>query len=98
MLSEKNNILILNQYAKSIYEDQMPYIIYDDIKSLSKNLHGGANNPENASTTRRAYPLSIFNVNHLGIWSYRKQAYIILRKIVYGIVLQLVQKGSYKYT
>ena len=52
MLSEKNNILIVNQYAKSIYEDQMPYIIYDNIKSLSKNLHGGANNPENASTRK----------------------------------------------
>ena len=49
MLSEKNNTLILNQYAKSIHEDKMLYITYTDIKSLSKKLHGGASNPENVS-------------------------------------------------
>ena len=50
MFSEKINTLILNQSAKSIYEDQMPYIIYAEIKSLSKKLHGYENNPKNALT------------------------------------------------
>ena len=52
MLPEKNNTLILNQYWKSIHEDQIAYIIYADIKSFSEKLHGGANNPENASTRK----------------------------------------------
>ena len=50
MLSEKINTLTLNQYAKSIYENQMPYIIYSEIKSLSKKLHGCENNPKNTLT------------------------------------------------
>ena len=52
MLFENNNTLILNQYAKSIFEDKMPCIIYADIKSLSKKLHGSASNPENASKNK----------------------------------------------
>ena len=69
MLFEKNNTLILSQYAKSIFEDKMPYIIYADIKSLSKKLHGSASISKNylKKRSRQAYSLWILNVNHLGI-------------------------------
>ena len=46
--SEKNNILEFNQYMKS---DEMPYIIYADIKSLSKKIDGCVNKPEFSSKT-----------------------------------------------
>ena len=49
MPSEKDNILEFNQYMKS---DKMPYINYADIESLIKKTDGGANNPENPSTTK----------------------------------------------
>ena len=47
--TEKGNILEFNQYVKS---DKIPYIIYADIESLFKKIHGCANNPENSSTTK----------------------------------------------
>ena len=37
MPSEKNNILVFNQYMKS---DKLLYIIYIDIESLIKNVDG----------------------------------------------------------
>ena len=49
MLSEKDNILLFNQYMKS---DKMPYIIYVDIESLIKKLDGCANNPANSSSAK----------------------------------------------
>ena len=49
MPSEKVNILEFNQYMNS---DKMPYIIYGDIKSLSRKIDGCGNNPENSSTTK----------------------------------------------
>ena len=50
--------------------DKMLYITYVDIESLIKKPDRCANNPE--------YSLWVFNVNNLGISSYRKQAYFIL--------------------
>ena len=49
MPSEKENILEFNQYMKS---DKMPYVIYADIDSLIKKIHGYADNPENFSTAK----------------------------------------------
>ena len=50
MPSGKYNILELNQDMKS---DKMTFIIYADLKYLLyKKIDGGANNPENFSTTK----------------------------------------------
>ena len=49
MPSEKDKILKFNQYLKS---DEMPYIIYADLRSLIKKIDGCANNPEHSSTTK----------------------------------------------
>ena len=43
MLSEKDNILEINQKMKS---DKIPYIIYADIESLIKRIEECANNQE----------------------------------------------------
>ena len=47
--SGKYNILEFNQYMKS---DKMPYIIYADTESLTKEVDGYVNNPEKSSTTK----------------------------------------------
>ena len=69
MLFEKNNTLILNQCAKSIFEDKMPYIIYAGIKSLSKKLHGSASNPENSSK-KEAGKLILCGYSMSTIWAF----------------------------
>ena len=43
MLSEKDNILEINQKMKS---DKIPYIIYADIESLIKRIEECTNNQE----------------------------------------------------
>ena len=43
MLSEKDNILEINQKMKS---DKIPYIIYADIESLIKRIEECVNNQE----------------------------------------------------
>ena len=45
MSLEKDNILEFNQYMKS---DEMSYIIYAGIESLTGKIYGCANNPENS--------------------------------------------------
>ena len=47
MASEKDNILEFNQYMMS---DKMLFIVYTDIESLIKILHGYENDPEKSST------------------------------------------------
>ena len=49
MPSEKDNILEFNQYMKS---HKMACIIYAEIESLVRKIHGCANNPENSATTK----------------------------------------------
>ena len=49
MPSEKDNILEFNQYMKP---DKMPYITHADTESLTKEIGGCANNPENYSTIK----------------------------------------------
>ena len=49
MSLEKDNILEFNQYMKS---DEMSYIIYAGIESLTGKIYGCANNPENSWTTK----------------------------------------------
>ena len=69
MLSEKDNILEINQKMKS---DKIPYIIYADVESLIKKIEGCANNPENSSTGKIdehvscGYPISaIWAFDHI---------------------------------
>ena len=49
MLSEKDDILALDQYIK---QDKRPYIISADIEPLIKKISGCANNPDKSSTTK----------------------------------------------
>ena len=49
MPSEKDNILVFNQFMKS---DKMPYIIYADVESLIRKTDGCTNNLENSLTTK----------------------------------------------
>ena len=49
MRSKNNKVLKFNQYMKS---DNMPYIIYDYIETLTKKIDGFTNNLENSSTIR----------------------------------------------
>ena len=67
MLYQKDNISYLNQYMNS---NKLSHIIYANLESLIEKIDGCANNPEKSSTTKI---VSIFFVNNLGIWSYRKQ-------------------------
>ena len=46
---EKKKTLTFNQYTKS---DKVPYIIYADIKYLTKKIDGCKNNPNISSTTK----------------------------------------------
>ena len=49
MVFEETKILKLNQYKKS---DQIPFIIYADLKCLIEKNDGCKNNTEDSSTTK----------------------------------------------
>ena len=70
--SQKDDILIFNQYMKS---DKTPYMIYADLESLIKKIDACANNPEKSSTTKigEHIPLRIFKVSLYG--------HVIIQKI-----------------
>ena len=69
--TQKDNILKFNQYMKS---DKTSCIIYADLESLIKKIDICENNPGKSSKSlnRLTYSLRIFNVNYMGISSYRK--------------------------
>ena len=76
----------------------MRFIIYANVESLTKKIDGCANNPQNSSTTNRcAYSLHLFNANNLGIWSHRKQTYLISRKRLYEKALWIFKRTRKKY-
>ena len=54
--------------------DKTPCIIYADLESLIKKIDICENNPGKSSKSlnRLTYSLRIFNVNYMGISSYRK--------------------------
>ena len=58
MLSQKDNILQLNQYMKSL---KIQYVIYADLESLIIKIDGCANNSEKSSTARigNMFPVDI---------------------------------------
>ena len=49
MPCQKNDMVQFDQYMKS---DNVPYIIYADLKFLTKEIEGCAYNPEKSSTTK----------------------------------------------
>ena len=76
----------------------MRFNIYANVESLTKKIDGCANNPQNSSTTNRcAYSLHLFNANNLGIWSHRKQTYLISRKRLYEKALWIFKRTRKKY-
>ena len=94
-IKEKYNILKFNQFMKS---DKMLYIIYVDLESLIEKIDGCANNPEKSWTTKNRWACSwgVFNVNNLGIWSHRKQAYFISWGRLYERVSLIFQRTREK--
>ena len=51
MPSEDTKLLEFNQYQKS---DEVPFIIYADLESLTEKIDWCKNNPENSFTTKVA--------------------------------------------
>ena len=92
--SEKDNILELNQHMKL---NKMPYIIFADIEPLIKKIVGCVNDPENSSTKKIGEHIpcryATTCVNVLGIWSHRRQMYIISRKRLYEKVLHFFKRA-----
>ena len=89
MPSEKDKILEFKHYMKS---DKMPYIIYAGIEPLIKKRDEYENEKIFNNKNRWGYSLWIFNVNNLGIWSYRRQTYFILSKRLYENVLWIFKR------
>ena len=76
MPCEEDNILKFNQYMNS---GKMPYIIYADIESLSKEIDGCAYNSKNSSTTKICEYIPC-ECSKLTIWEFNnieKKAYFI---------------------
>ena len=67
--SEDTKILEFNQYQ--IF-DKATFIIYADPECIIEKIDGYKNNPENSSTTKRTYSISLFIVYNIFIQKYRK--------------------------
>ena len=72
ILSEKDNILELNQHMVS---EKMPYITYADIEYLIKKIDRCANNPENSSTIGEHIPCGC---SMSSIWTFFKTVQIMV--------------------
>ena len=94
MPSEKDNILKLNQYMKSV----MPFIIYADMESFIKKEDGCANNPENSSTTKISeYIPDGYSIPTTWAFDYIENKHFILRKRLFEKVLRIIKRTRKKY-